>query len=175
MYDKGMFSQLNIYMSYLGSLNIEFNDLTKFETSFMLNLENSQVMFFFLLVPISSYLDFGDRVELQFRFLPREDSSLISQVLPLELLLWCDPFIIKENNNPRLILMYVAVLSSVAKFCDVQKYLLHVLRYTEQVNIGLSRDFSSGKTLTAFPCCKNTQKIRNPCFSLGLFIYLENT
>ena len=64
MYDKGMFSQLNIYMSYLGSLNIEFNDLTKFETSFMLNLENSQVMFFFLLVPISSYLDFGDRVEL---------------------------------------------------------------------------------------------------------------
>ena len=58
---KGIFSQLNIYTSYLASLNFEFNDLTKFETSFMLNLENSQVMFFFLLVPVSSFLDFGDR------------------------------------------------------------------------------------------------------------------
>ena len=58
-----MFSQLNIYMSYLASLNFEFNDLTKFETSLMLNLQNSQVMFFFLLVPLSSYLDFGDREE----------------------------------------------------------------------------------------------------------------
>lgn len=50
-------------MSYLASLNFEFNDLTKFETSLMLNLQNSQVMFFFLLVPLSSYLDFGDREE----------------------------------------------------------------------------------------------------------------
>ena len=58
---REIFSQLNIYASYLASLNFEFNDLTKFETSFMLNLENSQVMFFFLLVPVSSFLDFGDR------------------------------------------------------------------------------------------------------------------
>ena len=61
---REIFSQLNIYASYLASLNFEFNDLTKFETSFMLNLENSQVMFFFLLVPVSSFLDFGDREEL---------------------------------------------------------------------------------------------------------------
>lgn len=103
---REIFSQLNIYASYLASLNFEFNDLTKFETSFMLNLENSQVMFFFLLVPVSSFLDFGDREELVAIVTRR-------RLIP-------DIFTLQENYN--LPLPYdVAVtttLSSVARFCS---------------------------------------------------------
>ena len=104
---KGIFSQLNIYTSYLASLNFEFNDLTKFETSFMLNLENSQVMFFFLLVPVSSFLDFGDREE------------LVTIVTRRRLIPYI--FTLQENSNLMLTSDDVSVtmsLSSVTRFCS---------------------------------------------------------